>query len=84
MCDARCMRTTLDIDPVLLAYAKGYAKHKKMTVGEVISNLANKGLTSGPPAKITYKSGIPQISRGADSDIVITSEFVKALLEETE
>jgi hypothetical protein len=42
----RCMRTTLDIDEDVLAAAKDLAKAEGRTMGQVISDLARKALTS--------------------------------------
>lgn len=44
------MRTTLDIDDDVLAAAKALARRSNRTAGEVISELARRGLTE-PPAR---------------------------------
>lgn len=43
------MRTTLDIDEDVLQAAKELAKRKGMTAGEVLSDLARRGLSQGAP-----------------------------------
>ncbi|MGE3275775.1 MAG: CopG family transcriptional regulator [Vicinamibacterales bacterium] len=56
------MRTTLDIaDDVLLA-AKELAAVRRMTVGEVVSALARKGLEPAPTASRT-RNGVPLLPR---------------------
>jgi len=40
------MRTTLNIDDELLEIAKSFAAHRKKSVGEVISDLAKRGLNA--------------------------------------
>jgi hypothetical protein len=85
------MRTTLDIDEDVLAAAKELAKSRKSTAGEVISELARKGLTTpeaGPsvspcgPAGTVLRNGwyvLP--SRGGPP---VTTELVKRLLDEAD
>jgi hypothetical protein len=41
------MRITLDLDDDVLASAKEIARREKKTVGQVVSELARKGLTHG-------------------------------------
>ncbi len=43
------MRTTLDIENDILYAAKDLARREKKTIGQMISDLARRGLT-GPPA----------------------------------
>ena len=46
------MRTTLDIADDVLHAAKGRARREKKTAGEVLSELARRGLTAPPePSK---------------------------------
>lgn len=42
------MRTTLDIADDILLAAKDLARREQKTAGQVISDLARKGLTGGP------------------------------------
>jgi hypothetical protein len=59
------MRTTLNLDPDLLNTAKRLASLRAMALGEVISDLANKGLEAEANAhhvdarKSSQKSGFP-------------------------
>ena len=51
------MRTTLELDDDLLAAAKQLAQQQGETVGQVISQLARKALTSETPPKV--RNGVP-------------------------
>ncbi len=44
------MRTTVDIDPDVLAAARALARRRNTSIGQVLSQLARQALTSGPPA----------------------------------
>lgn len=62
------MRTTLDIDEDVLQAVKELAAATGRTAGQVVSDLARKGLApivSGPPVS---RNGVPVLSsRGADA-----------------
>lgn len=84
------MRTTLDIDEDVLAAAKELARAEGKTMGEVISDLARKGLTSpggagfaeGQVAFRTDASDWPTFpSRGGPP---VTTELIKQIQFETE
>jgi hypothetical protein len=77
------MRTTLDIDDDILQAAKELARAEKKTAGQVLSELARKGLTQprsgGHARKVRIVDGIPVIpARGA----VVTKELIDRLVEE--
>ena len=77
------MRTTLDIDDDILQAAKELARAEKKTAGQVLSELARKGLTQPrKESRISEASivdGIPVIpGRGA----VVTKELIDRLIEE--
>ena len=73
------MRTTLDIEEDILFAAKEIARQKKMTVGQVVSDLARKSLTRKSP--VSHKDGLPlfpiQPNAGA-----VTLEIVNHLRDE--
>lgn len=77
------MRTTLDIDDDVLAAAKERGRLEKKTAGEVISELARKGLT-GPssgqsPTEYIVKDGwVVLPSRGG----VVTNELIEKIERE--
>ena len=85
------MRTTLDIDDDVLAAAKALAKSRKSTAGEVISDLARRGLKSpepvpsaasrGPAGSVLRNGWYVLPSRGGPP---VTTELVKRLLDEAD
>jgi hypothetical protein len=77
------MRTTLDIDEDILQAAKELARVENKTAGQVLSELARKGLTqprrANRASKVRIVDGIPLIpARGA----VVTKELIDRLIEE--
>jgi hypothetical protein len=76
------MRTTLDISPDVLLAAKEMAARRKVTMGEVISDLARKSLRSGEQSIPSgTRNGFPLL---APTGEVITSAFIKALMDAEE
>ena len=77
------MRTTLDIDDDVLHAAKDLARRERKTAGEVISELARRGLTN-PPESRTPKEPkavygfLPFPSRGG----LVTNELIDRLRED--
>lgn len=51
------MRTTLKLDEDVLAAARALAQQQDKTLGEVVSELARRGLAPAAPAP-TYRNGI--------------------------
>ena len=77
------MRTTLEIDDDVLQAAKELARAEKKTAGQVLSELARKGLgPTGEAARdFVIRDGIPVFpSRGG----IVTKELVDRLIEEAE
>lgn len=76
------MRTTLDIDPDVLAAAKEISSRTRRSAGRVISDLARKALSAELPpphekgAVVNGFETIPAAGR------VVTPALVSALLEE--
>ena len=68
------MRTTLLLDDHLILVAKSMAQAKNKTLGEIISELALKGLKL--MARVDHKKGFPVFSVGSDAQ-PITLEHVK-------
>ena len=50
------MRTTLQLDDDVLSAARAIAEQQDRTLGDVVSDLARKGLA--PPAAPQYRNGI--------------------------
>jgi hypothetical protein len=70
------MRTTLAIDDDVLAAAKAIARQQRRTVGDVVSDLARRGLRR--PEPLAHRNGIALLSRG-DDRAVVTLETVNSL-----
>lgn len=75
------MRADLTIAEDVLSAAAELAARDGRTVGEVVSDLARQSLTRCPPLK--RRNGVPLLpARGAG--VVITTEFVQRLIDESE
>jgi hypothetical protein len=73
------MRTTLEIDEAILNAAKDIAKTTNSTAGEVISQLARKGLAASSAQGFRNKSGFPVFSVPIEAE-PFTSSTVKSIL----
>ncbi len=78
------MRTTLDIDPDVLAAAKEMASRSRSTAGQIISELARRSLvfnglnTSKTPSLKNGFEVLPANNR------LVTPELVEKLMNESE
>ncbi len=75
------MRTTLKIDDDVLKAARNLASAKEKTVGEVISELARRGLAPRVPRKVDRKFPVFDVS---DEAAPLTSELVERAVDDTE
>jgi hypothetical protein len=66
------MRTTLDLDPRVLAAARALSEQRRTSLGAAVSELALRGLR---PAAATRRNGFPVLTPSAP-DRVITDELV--------
>jgi hypothetical protein len=73
------LRTTLAIDDDVLVAAKAIAQHQNKSIGEVVSQLARRGLRRPRPA--TSRNGIPLLPV-SDPQAVVTLEMVNAFRDE--
>jgi hypothetical protein len=86
------MRTTLDIDDDILQAAKEIARAEKKTAGQVLSELARKGLTQPVQAPIGFaEEAAPAfvmkdgwITLTNREGLVVTKEQVDRLIEEAD
>jgi hypothetical protein len=78
------MRTTLDIEEDVLSVAKDLARREKKTAGQVISELARKGLT-GVPASVADE---PKANYGfrpfPKEGRIVSNELINKLREDGE
>jgi hypothetical protein len=85
------MRTTLDIDDDILQAAKELARAEKKTAGQVLSELARKGLTQPTrPTGLGEDAAPPYVMKDGwyvltgREGAVVTNELVERLIEEAE
>ncbi len=72
------MRTTVRIDDDVLAAAKSIAKSQNRALGDVLSELARRGLA---PRTTKREGVVPVFDVGADAP-PLTPEMVRAALED--
>jgi hypothetical protein len=72
------VRTTLDLDDSLVAAARELATAQRRSLGAVISELAQRGLT---PARVVADGDLPVI-QVPDGTPAITPEIVRRALDE--
>ncbi len=75
------MRTTLDIDDDVLQAAKELATARRKTAGQVLSELARKGLE--PKRTYRVRNGVPILPHRPGAPL-ITCEDVRRWLDEDE
>jgi hypothetical protein len=77
------MRTTLAIDDDVLAAAKAVAQRQRVSVGEVISELARQSLRAANAAHQgqAQRNGIPLLPQ-REASTAVTLEFVNQLRDE--
>jgi hypothetical protein len=86
------MRTTLDIDDDILQAAKELARAEHKTAGQVLSELARKGLTQfgSPPAGFAEEASAPYVLKDGwyvlanREGVVVTKDLVDRLIEEAD
>jgi len=86
------MRTTLDIDDDILQAAKELARAEKKTAGQVLSELARRGLTQAPPMGLgeeaapfggfVMQDGWYQLPNR--EGVIVTKEMVDRLIEDAD
>ena len=76
------MRTTLTIDDDVLQVAKELAARQKRSVGEVISELARRGVMPKAVSSSRERNGVPLL-QGRRSAQPVTLELVNKLRDET-
>jgi hypothetical protein len=83
------MRTTLDIDDDILQAAKELARAEKRTAGQVLSELARKGLTQATTG-LGEDTSVPYVMKDGwyvltgREGVVVTKELVDRLIEEAD
>ena len=75
------MRTTLDLDADVLQAAKELAAIRGMTAGQIVSELARKGLTPAPGGP-KVRNGVPLLARQPPGSPIMTMKQVNELRDE--
>jgi len=78
------VRTTLDLDDDVLASAKEIALREKKTAGQVLSELARKGLTQGDPGRAPSKAKAFGFTPFASRGTKVTNELIRKLRDESD
>ena len=80
MRDDFSMRTTLDVDPDILAAIKEIAESRRSTAGKVLSDLARRALTpgDGPPVR----NGVPVLPSAGPGAPRASMDLVNRLRDE--
>lgn len=79
------MRTTLDIDEDVLAAARELGRRERRTLGEVISSLARRALTSpaADAGKVAETAAFYGFEPLPPRGVVVTDELIDRLREES-
>jgi hypothetical protein len=78
------MRTTLDIADDILLAAKDLARREHKTAGQVISELARKGLTGGPATSAAEPKATYGFRPFPKEGRVVSNELINKLREDGE
>ncbi len=74
------MRTTLDLDDVVLDHARTIARDRGISLGAAVSSLAIRGMRA-PLTQGVDDTGLPAFDVPADAG-VLTEEMVRAALDD--
>ena len=78
------MRTTLDIEEDVLFAAKNLARREKKTAGQVISELARKGLAGAESSTTQEPKAIYGFRPFAKEGRIVSNELINKLREDGE
>ena len=76
------MRTTLDIADDVLFAARELARKEKKTAGQVLSELARRGLQVNPEVTLSDGDEFYGFKPLPERGVVVTNELIDRLLEE--
>ena len=76
------MRTTVDLDPRLLAAARARANQRRITLGAAISELGLSGLAREQPESDTSAQGLVMLPTAANQQVITDQMVADALAEE--
>ncbi|MBK8867532.1 MAG: hypothetical protein V9G15_13710 [Dermatophilaceae bacterium] len=73
------MRTTLDLDDLVLAAARSLARARGTSLGEAVSELARRGLASTASPSHSDVSYSPFPVMVGDADVIVTDALIAEL-----
>ncbi len=76
------MRTTLDLDEDILLTAKEMASARGLTAGQMVSELARKGLAASASPAAKVRNGVPLLPRRAQDEVRLTMRRVNELRDD--
>lgn len=76
------MRTTLDLDPRLLAAARARANQRGITLGAAVSELGLSGLAAEQPAATDAVHGLIMLPATGDRRVITDQMVADALAED--
>lgn len=76
------MRTTLDLDPRLLAAARARANQRGITLGGAVSELGLRGLAAEQPVERQAGHGLVMLPATGDGHVITDRMVADALAEE--
>lgn len=76
------MRTTLTIDADVLGAARDLAAHRHVSVGQVISELARRSLTTSDADSATTETTFYGISPLPRRGVVVSNDLIDAIRED--
>jgi hypothetical protein len=77
------MRTTLQLDDDVLGAARSLARTEGKTIGQVVSELARRGLAPRPSRSGGRRSAVPAFDVSSEAP-PLTPEMVREALEDAE
>jgi len=80
------MKTTLDLPDDLMIEAKATAARRRITLRELFTRALERDLRPAPQPRsddhfVIDEDGWPVLKRDPDSKVVVTSEFVRELMD---
>jgi hypothetical protein len=82
MRDDPAVRTTLDLDEDVLLTAKEMASARGLTAGQIVSELARKGLAASASPAGKVRNGVPLLARRPGGQARLTMRRVNELRDE--
>ena len=76
------MRTTLNVDDDVLAFAQAHARHEHISIGEAVSRLVREGIHARNSNPASLREPESRYALLPARDEVITPEHVRSLMDQ--